>query len=117
MRELRRTGRFPPEHESHDALNEQIPVPISSELESRWREKFRALEQEKRSKRIPIGHSAENGNEETVYILADGFLMLYDEESVKEFDVKLLVREDYETLKRRREERSGYVSHPPTQTE
>lgn len=35
--------------------------------------------------------------------------MLYDDESTKEFDVRLLVREEYVVLKRRREERSGYV--------
>jgi nicotinamide/nicotinate riboside kinase len=115
LKELRRTGRFPPEHESHDAFNEQIPVPISSELETRWREKFRSLEREKRARRTSVAEVVQNGDkeeEETVYILADGFLMLYDAESVKEFDVKLLVREDYETLKKRRDDRSGYVSRP-----
>ena len=44
-------------------------------------------------------------------MLADGFLMLCDEESVKEFDLRILVREQYTVLKQRRDKRSGYVCH------
>jgi hypothetical protein len=36
--------------------------------------------------------------------------MLVDMESVKEFDVRLFVREEYGVLKQRRVERHGYVS-------
>lgn len=35
--------------------------------------------------------------------------MLVDPQSVREFDVRLFMREDHAVLKRRREERHGYV--------
>lgn len=97
LRHVRETGSLPSHHDSHDHLNEQIPVPIAPSIQSEWKDKFQALE---------------DGREgvETVYIIADGFLILCDEESVREFDVRLFVREEYEVLKRRREERHGYVS-------
>jgi nicotinamide/nicotinate riboside kinase len=43
IRHLREQGEIPLEHSSHDHLNEQIPVPISSEIERDWKEKFREL--------------------------------------------------------------------------
>jgi uridine kinase len=43
-------------------------------------------------------------------VIAEGFLVLYDEETVREMDSRFFVREDYETLKRRRQDRHGYVS-------
>lgn len=52
---------------------------------------------------------ATEGGEAKSFVIADGFLMLCDEESVREFDVRMFVREEYDVLKRRREERQGYV--------
>lgn len=45
-----------------------------------------------------------------MFVIFDGFLAFVDPESVSELDVKLFVRESYDELKKRREERSGYVS-------
>lgn len=121
LRHLRRTGQFPREHQSHDALNEQVPVPISGEMERRWRDRFTALDlllmqrrraasaEKEKERARDVDVEEEVDEEGTVYVLADGFLMLYDDESVRQFDVKLFVREEYETLRERREERSGYV--------
>ena len=61
-------------------MNEQVPVPISEELEAEWRAKFVALGKEQHA-------------EDTVFVIADGFLMFYDEESVRELDVRVFVRE------------------------
>ncbi|GAA6003932.1 hypothetical protein JCM10207_006473 [Rhodosporidiobolus poonsookiae] len=94
LRHLRETGTFPEAHYSHDHLNAQIPVPISDEVAARWRRKFEEL--------------VEGEEEKPTFVIADGFLLLVDPESVREFDVRLFVREDYATLKRRREERAGY---------
>ena len=87
LRHVRVTGTLPSLHASHDHLNEQIPVPIAATLQVEWRDKFQALQE------------AREG-EEVVYIIADGFLILCDEESVREFDVRLFVREEYGVLKR-----------------
>ena len=40
--------------------------------------------------------------------------MLVDPESVRQFDVRLFMREDYAVLKQRREDRHGYVRPPLT---
>ncbi|BGP18586.1 hypothetical protein JCM10213_002126 [Rhodosporidiobolus nylandii] len=94
LRHLRETGTFPEAHYSHDHLNAQIPVPISDEVAAEWRRKFEEL--------------VEGEADKPTFVIADGFLLLVDPESVREFDVRLFVREDYATLKRRREERHGY---------
>ncbi|GAA5897713.1 ribosylnicotinamide kinase [Sporobolomyces salmoneus] len=98
IRSLRRTGEIPGEHASHDHLNEQVPVPIDGELERKWKEKFTELfeEMEKENREKPS------------VVIAEGFLMLYDEETVKEIDSRFFVREDYATLKKRRHDRHGY---------
>lgn len=46
------------------------------------------------------------------YVICDGYLLYYNDEVAKQFDVKLFVREDYSVLKERRENRSGYVRSP-----
>ncbi|GAA5889150.1 hypothetical protein JCM6882_009755 [Rhodosporidiobolus microsporus] len=94
IRTLRATGTFPESHSSHDHLNIQVPVPISDDVAAEWRKKFEEL--------------VEGEEEKPIFVIADGFLLLVDPESVREFDVRLFVREDNATLKRRREERHGY---------
>ncbi|GAA5859114.1 hypothetical protein JCM8547_004007 [Rhodosporidiobolus lusitaniae] len=93
---LRETGTFPAAHSSHDLLNAQhlAPVPISEGVVEEWRRRFEEL--------------IEREEEKPIFVIADGFLLLVDPESVRQFDVRLFVREDYATLKRRREERHGY---------
>lgn len=95
IRHLRTTGRIPSEHASHDHLNEQIPVPIDRELETEWRDKFTRLFDTTREKPNSV-------------VIAEGFLMLYDQETVREMDSRFFVREDYATLKKRRHDRHGY---------
>ncbi|GAA5828497.1 hypothetical protein JCM3770_002288 [Rhodotorula araucariae] len=94
LRQIRATGTLPDEHASHDHLNEQVPVPISEEVQTTWRRRFEELLQRQEVK--------------PTIVIAEGFLMLVDPESVREFDVRLFMREDYAVLKRRREERHGY---------
>lgn len=78
------------------------PVPVPEELVEHWKVVFRDLV-------APKPANGTKGEPETVFVLADGFLMLYDQPSAAQFDIKLFVREPYEVLKQRREERSGYV--------
>ncbi|SCV71448.1 BQ2448_3036 [Microbotryum intermedium] len=94
-------GEFPAAHYSHDSFNVQIPVPIEETTRRTWVDKFTRLQNKLE------GEEGE-GNGAVKYIIADGFLMLVDEESVRQFDVRIFVREWYETLKKRREERNGY---------
>jgi nicotinamide/nicotinate riboside kinase len=43
-------------------------------------------------------------------LLVDGFLLYCDDRVYDEFDLKILVKVDYETCKERREKRSGYLT-------
>lgn len=76
LQHLRDHGKLPDDHLSHDHLNEQVPVPISDELVSRWQARFEELAQE--------GHTLE-------CILADGFLLYWDRSVVRDFyDVRIV---------------------------
>lgn len=57
---------------------------MSEDLQRHWRERFETLaaELERRDEGSRVD-----------FVIADGFLMFYDEASVKEFDVRLFVRE------------------------
>lgn len=43
---IRETGEVPPEHSSHDHLNEQVPVEIEDKTERKWTERFARLAEE-----------------------------------------------------------------------
>ncbi|BGP34049.1 ribosylnicotinamide kinase [Rhodotorula toruloides] len=94
IKALRESGRLPESYVSHDHLNEQVPVPISEELQRKWRGRFEEL--------------LRSEGEKTTIVIAEGFLMLVDPESVRNFDLRFFIREDYATLKKRRHERHGY---------
>ncbi|GAA6063397.1 hypothetical protein JCM10212_002968 [Sporobolomyces blumeae] len=94
IRHLREWGTVPEAHYSHDHLNEQVPVPISDRIEREWGAKFERLFDERQIKpRV---------------VIAEGFLMMYDRETVRNMDARIFVREDYDTLKQRRLARAGY---------
>ncbi|KAJ3045608.1 ribosylnicotinamide kinase [Rhizophlyctis rosea] len=44
------------------------------------------------------------------FVLVDGFLLYVDREVVNKLDVRFLMKASFETLRRRREDRSGYVT-------
>jgi len=85
-------GSFPTGHTSHDHMNVQIPVHIGAELAMRWKKKFSPVE----------------GEDEVCYVIADGFLLYWDEECRTSWDVEVFVRESQAVLRRRREDRQGY---------
>ncbi|EGG01825.1 uncharacterized protein MELLADRAFT_50002 [Melampsora larici-populina 98AG31] len=84
-------GEFPPSHASHDHLNLQPDIPIPQDFTETWHQRFSSLSSEK-----------------IRYVIADGFLLYWDQESVKQYDVKLFVRESYAVLKERRRIRMSY---------
>lgn len=74
-------------------------VQVDGNVIANWKAKFKALCDEKPGKELRI-------------CIVDGFLLFSDAmKEVRElFDIRLLLRADYETVKSRREARSGYVT-------
>ncbi|KAH9941030.1 P-loop containing nucleoside triphosphate hydrolase protein [Amylocystis lapponica] len=89
LAEVKRTGTIPPEHYSHDHLNEQRDLPIDTATYERWRDHREA-------------------DENITWVLVDGFLLYWHPEVVKLLDVRVFLRVSHEVLKQRRNERSGY---------
>ncbi|KAI5477222.1 hypothetical protein MNV49_006595 [Pseudohyphozyma bogoriensis] len=94
LKHIKASGVLPDDHASHDALNAEKldPVPVSEDVVAKWKTKFEELGKE----------------HEVAYVILDGFLIFWDDESVKEYDVRVFVREGYDVLKKRRNERHGY---------
>jgi nicotinamide/nicotinate riboside kinase len=61
------SGEIPPDHYSHDHLNEQGEVPVSPGVIERWTEEFRR-----------IGEEREKGGEKVTWVLLDGFLLYWN---------------------------------------
>ncbi|KAI0093463.1 P-loop containing nucleoside triphosphate hydrolase protein [Irpex rosettiformis] len=97
LKEIRETGVIPPEHYSHDHLNEQRDVPVEQPLIERWHETF-----------IRIQKEHEKAGEQIVWVMVDGFLLYWDEAVVDSLDVRIFLRVPEEVLKQRRYERHGY---------
>lgn len=97
LREVKETGRLPPEHTSHDHMNEQKNVPVESETIGRWSEAFKRIEDER----------AKQG-ERLVWVMVDGFLLYWNSDIVQSLDVRIFLRVPHDVLKQRRHERHGY---------
>lgn len=52
----------------------------------------------------------ENGDDEWAFVIVDGFILYWDEDVMRELDARMFVRGSYEVLKKRREERQGYIT-------
>lgn len=111
---IRETGVIPPEHYSHDHLNEQREVPVEQPLIDRWRETFTKIQEEH-----------EKAGEKIVWVVVDGFLLYWDQvysvilrtrkplmiwakAVVDSLDVRAFLRVPEAVLKQRRHERHGY---------
>lgn len=64
--QVKRTGVIPPEHYSHDHLNEQKDVPIDRPIFEHWREVFTKVDAKHR-----------NQGEQISWVLVDGFLLYW----------------------------------------
>ncbi|KAI0930651.1 hypothetical protein AcV5_007310 [Taiwanofungus camphoratus] len=95
--EVKRTGVIPPEHYSHDHLNEQKDVPIDRPIFEHWREVFTKVDAKHR-----------NQGEQISWVLVDGFLLYWHPEVVEQLDVRVFLRVPHDVLKQRRHERHGY---------
>lgn len=70
------SGEIPPDHHSHDHLNEQKQVPVDSRVIEKWTEEFRRIEEE----RGKMG-------EKITWVLLDGFLLYWNQ--VRSYSRKL----------------------------
>lgn len=68
LRHVKETGVIPPDHRSHDHLNEQQVVPVPDELAAKWRAHFQALQQK----------LAAETKEKITWGLVDGFLLYWN---------------------------------------
>ncbi|KAJ4483685.1 P-loop containing nucleoside triphosphate hydrolase protein [Lentinula aciculospora] len=98
LKEVKRTGVIPPEHISHDHLNEQKDVHLDNDIRLKWsrcfEEKQRNLEQET--------------GDNIVWGLVDGFLLYWHPGVYEQLDARIFLRVPEEILKHRRYERHGY---------
>ncbi|TBU64307.1 P-loop containing nucleoside triphosphate hydrolase protein [Dichomitus squalens] len=97
LEEVRRTGVIPPEHVSHDHLNEQKDVPIDETTFQKWRKRFEEVEQEHRER-----------GEKVKWVIVDGFLLFWEPQVVEKLDHRIFLRVPHDVLKQRRHERHGY---------
>ncbi|KAI0695952.1 P-loop containing nucleoside triphosphate hydrolase protein [Cerioporus squamosus] len=97
LEEVKRTGVIPPEHVSHDHLNEQKDVAIDDAVFQKWKTRFERIEEEHRAK-----------GEDIKWVMVDGFLLYWHPEVVDKLDYRIFLRVPYEVLKQRRHERHGY---------
>ena len=70
LKEIKQTGVIPGSHKSHDHLNEQVPVPLTPELFSRWQAVFEDAIKK-----------AEVNEDKIIFGLVDGFLLYWDDVS------------------------------------
>ncbi|KZT65959.1 P-loop containing nucleoside triphosphate hydrolase protein [Daedalea quercina L-15889] len=97
LKKVKETGVIPPEHRSHDHLNEQRDVPIDRAVSERWKETF-----------TQIAREHEERGERLIWVIVDGFLLYWHPEIVEQLDVRLFLRVPHDVLKQRRHERHGY---------
>ena len=60
------SGEIPPDHYSHDHLNEQKEIPVGRDVVERWTDEFRT-----------IGEDKEKEGEKIIWVLLDGFLLYW----------------------------------------
>ncbi|EIW62856.1 P-loop containing nucleoside triphosphate hydrolase protein [Trametes versicolor FP-101664 SS1] len=97
LEEVKRTGEIPPEHISHDHLNEQRDVPIDDVVYQMWKAHFEQVDQEHRDK-----------GEKVKWVMVDGFLLYWHPEVVEKLDYRVFLRVPESVLKQRRHDRHGY---------
>jgi len=98
LRHVKASGEIPPDHRSHDHLNEQKEVQLTDDVRQQWIDTFESLKKQYEAA----------GKERIVWGLLDGFLLYWHQEVVDQIDVRLFLRVPHETLERRRHERHGY---------
>jgi len=97
LQRVKDTGEIPPDHRSHDHLNDQNDIPIGDDVYQRLRDTFSQLETQMKDR-----------GERIVWRLVDGFLLYWDKNVIDQLDVRIFLRVPHDTLQKRRHERHGY---------
>ncbi|KAF8441777.1 P-loop containing nucleoside triphosphate hydrolase protein [Boletus edulis BED1] len=97
LKDVKENGVIPPDHRSHDHMNEQKDVPITEAAEQELRTRFEEFENEQRKKGIRV-----------MWGLVDGFLLYWDKGIIDQLDIRFFLRLPHDVLKQRRHERHGY---------
>src|SRR6185369_437548 len=66
LKQIKQTGVIPPDHRSHDHLNDQTLVPVDQDLKDQWTDTFKAL-----------NTTQEDTGIEITWGLIDGFLLYW----------------------------------------
>jgi len=98
LREVKETGKIPPNHQSHDHLNEQKEVKLDDQVRDHWIEVFDRIRKERET----------DGRDKIVWGLVDGFLLYWNQDVIDQLDVRIFLRVPEEVLRKRRHERHGY---------
>ena len=72
LQTVKETGQIPPDHRSHDHLNEQKDIKIDPDVRDRWIEEFRSIKTEKEAAL----------DQRIVWGLVDGFLLYWNQACV-----------------------------------
>jgi len=67
LRHVKSTGKVPPDHRSHDHLNEQKELKLDDDVKAKWIHEFGELKQQREAA----------GLEQIVWGLLDGFLLYW----------------------------------------
>jgi len=96
LRHVKETGTIPPDHRSHDHLNEQKEVKVEDKVLEKWIKEFETIKQDRKD------------NEKIIWGLVDGFLLYWNKDVFDQLDVRIMLRVPHDVLKKRRHERHGY---------
>ncbi|TFK44477.1 P-loop containing nucleoside triphosphate hydrolase protein [Crucibulum laeve] len=100
LRHVKQTGEIPPDHRSHDHLNEQKAVVLEDEVRDKWIREFERIKKKR--------EASASENERLVWGLVDGFLLYWHKDVIDQLDVRIMLRVPEPVLKKRRHDRHGY---------
>ncbi|KAH9485210.1 Nicotinamide riboside kinase [Psilocybe cubensis] len=98
LHKVKQTGQIPPDHRSHDHLNEQKEISVDASVRDKWIAEFEKIKRD---------IEAADG-ERIVWGLVDGFLLYWHKEVIEQLDVRIMLRVPHDVLRKRRHERHGY---------
>jgi len=98
LRRVKKTGVIPPDHRSHDHLNEQKEIKVEGKVREKWIKEFETIKQDHDKQDKP----------RIIWGLVDGFLLYWNKDVIDQLDVRIILRVPHDVLKQRRHERHGY---------
>ncbi|KIM45070.1 hypothetical protein M413DRAFT_8407 [Hebeloma cylindrosporum] len=97
LHHVKEIGEIPPDHRSHDHLNEQKEIAVDDAVREKWIHEFQRLKERWTTE-----------GERVVWGLVDGFLLYWHKDVIDQLDVRIMLRVPHDVLKKRRHERHGY---------